>query len=203
MLEKLKFDTNPIIVKELRSRMRGGRLFATLTGALVLMVIISYGLYQATLAGSQYSSTPISPQVGQMLFIGLAFLELFIIAAVTPAITASEISSEKEKQTYEMLLTTPLDPTSILWGKLVASLSYIFILIFAAIPMASVIFIFGGVTSREMIQSLLYPDRDRDFLCRNWNFLLDLGQSHNGCDHPDLLGDLHSAFRPHFCRDFD
>ena len=27
MLDKLRFDMNPIIVKELRSRMRGGRLF--------------------------------------------------------------------------------------------------------------------------------------------------------------------------------
>lgn len=155
MFKKRNIDWNPVVVKELRSRMRGGRPFATLTGVLILIVAASYGIYQATLAGAQYTSTPISPMVGQMLFIGLVFLELFIIAVVTPAATASEISSEKEKQTYEMLLTTPLNPASILWGKFIASLSYIFILIFAAIPLASVVFIYGGVSAREMIKALI------------------------------------------------
>ncbi len=155
MLKNLKLEPNPIIVKEMRSRMRGGRPFATLTAALLFIVISGFGLYSATLAGSQYSSTPTSPLVGQMLFFGLAFLELFIMAVVVPAITASEISSEKEKQTYEMLLTTPLNPTSILWGKFVSSLSYIFIMIFAAIPMASVVFIYGGVNTRDMVKGLL------------------------------------------------
>ena len=47
---------------------------------------------------------PLSPQVGQMLFAGLVFIELMIISAITPSVTAMAISGEKEKQTYEMLL---------------------------------------------------------------------------------------------------
>ncbi len=149
------WELNPIIVKELRSRMRGARAFLVLTGSLVMMAGIGYTLYRMTLASTQYSASPISPQVGQMLFTGLAFMELLIIAAITPSITAGEISGEKEKQTYEMLLTTPLSPSRILWGKLVASLSYVFLLVFAAVPMASLVFIFGGVALRDMLKSLL------------------------------------------------
>jgi ABC-2 type transport system permease protein len=149
----LRPSTNPIIIKELRSRMRGSRAFITLTGALLLMGIVGYTLYRMTLATSQYNSSPISPQIGQMLFTGLAFIELIIIAAVTPAITAGEVSGEKEKQTYEMLLATPLTPTSILSGKLIAALSYVFLLIFAAVPMASLVFVFGGVSFRDMLKA--------------------------------------------------
>ncbi len=148
------FEVNPIIVKELRSRMRGGRAFATLTITLVLLGILGYALYRMTLTTSQYSSSPISPQIGQMLFTGLAFLLLLIIAAITPSITAGEISGEREKQTYEMLLATPLSPASILWGKLIAAMSYIFLVIFAAIPMASLVFIYGGVSIRDMVKAL-------------------------------------------------
>jgi ABC-2 type transport system permease protein len=144
---------NPIIIKELRARMRGSRAFVTLTGALLLLGAVGYALYRMTLATSQYNSSPISPQIGQMLFTGLAFIELIIIAAVTPAITAGEISGEKEKQTYEMLLATPLSPTSILSGKLFAAMSYVFLLIFAAVPMASLVFIFGGVSLRDMLKA--------------------------------------------------
>lgn len=150
-----KWELNPIIVKELRSRMRGARAFAILTGSLVLMGGFGYALYRMALASTQYSSSPISPQVGQMLFTGLAFMELMIIAAITPSITAGEISGEKEKQTYEMLLTTPLSPSKILWGKLVASLSYVFLLVFAAVPMASLVFIFGGIAMRDMVKTLV------------------------------------------------
>jgi ABC-2 type transport system permease protein len=155
MKETANWELNPIIVKELRSRMRGARGFAILTGSLLLMGAVGYALFRMTLASTQYTSSPISPQVGQMLFTGLAFMELMIIAAITPSITAGEISGEKEKQTYEMLLTTPLSPSRILWGKLVASMSYVFLLVFAAVPMASLVFIFGGVALRDMLKTLL------------------------------------------------
>jgi ABC-2 type transport system permease protein len=146
---------NPIIVKELRSRMRGARAFATLTGVLLLLGAVSYALYRIMLSTMRYSGGPLSPQVGQALFTTLAFLELIMVCSIAPAVTAGAISSEQEKLTYEMLLATPLRPASILWGKLVSALSYVFLLIFAAVPMASLVFIFGGVTPRDMIKALV------------------------------------------------
>lgn len=155
MLTRLQLGINPIIVKELRSRMRDKRAFITLTAMLVILGGSSYLLYRLALATSTYSSAPLSPQIGQILFIALAFLELMAICAIAPAVTTGAISGEREKQTYEMLMATPLHPASILWGKLVSALSYVFLLIFAAIPMASLIFIFGGVTLREMLKGLV------------------------------------------------
>jgi ABC-2 type transport system permease protein len=146
---------NPIIVKELRSRMRGVRAFATLTGVLLVLGVVSYALYRIVLSTMRYSSAPLSPQVGQALFTALAFLELMMVCSITPAITAGAISGEREKLTYEMLLATPLRPSSILWGKLVSALGYVFLLIFAAVPMASLVFTFGGVTPRDMIKALV------------------------------------------------
>jgi ABC-2 type transport system permease protein len=152
---KRRLDVNPIIVKELRSRMRGARAFVMLTGVLLLLGGVSYALYRIVLATSRYSASPLSPQIGQALFSGLVFLELMMVCFITPAVTTGSISGEREKLTYEMLLATPLRPTSILWGKLFSSLSYVFLLIFAAVPMASLVFIFGGVTPRDMIKSFV------------------------------------------------
>jgi len=146
---------NPIIVKELRSRMRGARAFAILTGMLLLLGVVSYALYCLVLAASRYTHSPLSPQIGQTLFSGLAFLELLMVCFITPAITAGAISGEQEKLTYEMLLATPLRPVSILWGKLFSALSYVFLLIFAAVPMASLVFIFGGVSPWDMVKALV------------------------------------------------
>lgn len=154
-LPRTLLRTNPIIVKELRSRMRGWRAFAVLTGALVLMGGISYLLYRIVLAATQYDSTPVSPQIGQAVFVGLMVVELMIVCFITPAATAGSISGEREKLTYEMLLATPLRPASVLWGKLISALSYVFLLILAGIPMASLVFIFGGVALVDMVKSLV------------------------------------------------
>jgi ABC-2 type transport system permease protein len=155
MHTSLKPVVNPIIIKELRSRMREARAFITLTAVLLLMGFTSYVLYRVVITAGQYSSIPLSPQIGQNLFVALSLMLLLMVVTITPAVTAGAVSSEEEKQTYEMLMATPLSPASILWGKLVSSLSYVFLLIFAAIPMASLIFIFGGVAPRDMLKALL------------------------------------------------
>lgn len=152
---RVTLGANPILVKELRSRMRGVRAFAVLTGVLLLLAVISYLLYRIVLAATQYSNVPVSPQIGQALLAGLAVVELMMVCFVTPAVTAGSISGEQEKLTYEMLLATPLRPASILWGKLISALSYVFLLVFAAVPMASLIFIFGGVALVDMLKALV------------------------------------------------
>jgi ABC-2 type transport system permease protein len=155
MLARMKFGPNPIVVKEVRSRMRGWRAFLTLTAILLSLGGVSYLLFQIVQSTMQYSSAPLSPQIGQAMFAGLAFFVLIMVCAVTPAVTAGAISSEKEKLTYEMLVATPLRPTSILIGKLVASMGYVFLLIFAAVPMFSLVFTFGGVAVREMFKAVV------------------------------------------------
>jgi ABC-2 type transport system permease protein len=150
-----RLRANPVIVKELRSRMRGARAFAILTGGLLLLGLISFGLYRVVQATAGYGGPPLSPQIGQVLFTGLILFELMMICFITPALTAGAISGEREMQTYEMLLATPLNPASILRGKLVSALSYILLLIFAAVPMSSLVFIFGGVSSRDMLKALV------------------------------------------------
>jgi hypothetical protein len=54
-----------------------------------------------------------------------------------------------------MLLSTPLHPAKIVGGKLFSALSYVFLLIFAAIPVASLIYVFGGVSLRDMLKALI------------------------------------------------
>lgn len=136
---------NPILVKELRARMRGFRPYAILTVFLVSLVAAGFILYQIVLQQQMLGTTLLSAQVGQALFSGLAVWILFLVVFLAPALTSGAISSEREQLTYDMLLTTPLKPVRILWGKLIAALSYLFLLIFASIPVFSLILMFGGV----------------------------------------------------------
>ena len=130
--------------------MRGPRAFVILTVFLLLLGAFAYGLYYVLLSGGP----PLGAIVGHFIFAGLALFELALVCAITPALTANAISSEVERKTLDMLLATPLSTASILWGKLISALSYVFLLILAALPIMSLVFIFGGVTFVDILRAL-------------------------------------------------
>jgi ABC-type multidrug transport system permease subunit len=145
---------NPIVVKELRSRMRGFRPYAILTIFLVVLVAVGYGIFQVVAQQARFGTAVLSAQMGQALFTGLSLCTLFMVVFLAPALTSGAISGEREHLTYDMLVTTPLRPARILWGKLIATLSYLFLLLCAAIPVFSLVLMFGGVTPTMMFKAL-------------------------------------------------
>lgn len=152
--ERLRPRLNPIIVREVRTRMRGGRPYVILTAFLVLLTLAGLGIYALMLQQVRFGAMLLSPQVGQALFKGLAFVELMLVVLLAPAMTSGAISGEREQLTYDMLVATPLRPGQILWGKLVAALSYLFLLIFASVPVFSVVLVFGGVELGALLKTV-------------------------------------------------
>ena len=59
---------------------------------------------------------------------------------------ASSISGEKEKQTYDVLLTTTISPLNIVLGKLGTAIFRVMLLIFASVPLMALSFIVGGLS---------------------------------------------------------
>jgi ABC-type transport system involved in multi-copper enzyme maturation permease subunit len=146
---------NPVVIKELRGRMRGMRAFVVLTVYLALMsgfVTLLYVLYSSSLSYYGFAS---GGQIGRVLFIGIVGTELFLVTFIAPTFTAGAISGERERQTYDLLRTTLLPARSLVLGKLVSALSYILLLLLAAIPLQSIAFLFGGVTESEVVLSFV------------------------------------------------
>jgi ABC-type transport system involved in multi-copper enzyme maturation permease subunit len=153
----LRRFVNPIMIKDFRAQMSGARAFKILTAYLLGLSVLAYAIYRIlmAMANARFSyGNPQSAMIGQALFVSLVFLEMAFISFVTPALTAGTISGEIERRTYDMLFATPLRPAAILWGKAVTALSYVLLLIVASIPLSSVIFLFGGVAVRDMIQAV-------------------------------------------------
>jgi ABC-type transport system involved in multi-copper enzyme maturation permease subunit len=97
----------------------------------------------------------VSAHVGQGLFAALALAITLLIVFLTPALTAGAISAEREQLTYDLLIATPLRPGLILSGKLIAALWYVLLLIFAAVPLGSIVLLFGGVAPRDLLKALV------------------------------------------------
>lgn len=150
---RFSLQANPVVVKELRSRMRGGRAFVLLTGFLVGLGAVGFGLFQLATSRERFGVPLFSAQIGQTLFGGLAFALLGLVCIIAPAVTVNAISAERERLTYEMLVATPLPAWRLLWGKLVAALSYVALLLIAAVPLGSIVYLFGGITLKVVLQA--------------------------------------------------
>ena len=150
------FGTNPIIRKEVRTRMRSLRTFFVLTGFLVLLsvgaVVIMMGL---VFVADQPGSLQLWQRAGKIVFYTVFILELFLISFIAPALTAGAIASERERQTYDLLRTTLLSEARIIIGKLSAALLFLLILLLSSLPLFAIAFTFGGVETPEIIIGLL------------------------------------------------
>ncbi|MFL5734264.1 MAG: ABC transporter permease [Chloroflexia bacterium] len=143
---------NPVIVKELRGRMRGWGAAVALTLYLVVVSGVSllfYSLFRSNSGGVG----PDSPQVGKYLFMVIILFQTLSVFLLTPPLTTGAITSEKERKTYDVLVITLLSPRSIIFGKLGAALAFVALLIVALAPLESLTFMFGGVSPEEIILS--------------------------------------------------
>ena len=72
---------------------------------------------------------------------------------LAPASTAGAISLEREKQTLDLLATTPISSLAIVLGKLLSALSWILLLLLASIPVVALVFTFGGVSPDDVVRA--------------------------------------------------
>ncbi len=161
-------------IKELRGRMRGRRAFVVVTVYLLLLSSFAFAIYQylrqqAASTGvtgafpgdpffpGQVSSagTALSASIGHGIFGGLLLVETLLVLVLAPAFTTNAISLEREKQTLDLLVTTPLSTLGMVVGKLLSALTYVFLLIIASIPLASLVFVFGGVGPEDLVRGYL------------------------------------------------
>lgn len=144
---------NPVTVKELRSRMRGRRAFVVLVIYLLLMSGFITLVYMAFLSSSSGPGGADTRELGKVIFASVVGVQGFLVLFVGPSFTAGAISGEKERQTYDLLRTTLLSASEFVMGKLLSALSYVLLLILAAVPLQSFAFLLGGVSLLELFLS--------------------------------------------------
>lgn len=84
------------------------------------------------------------------LYIFVSSIEFLMLLFIMPALTASSISGERERQTLELMLTTTMSPKDIVLGKLWTSLTTMILLAVSALPVQSLVFVYGGITMMDM-----------------------------------------------------
>lgn len=136
---------NPVLQRELLVNLRMKRAFVLLLvyqAALAMVVLIAWPRKVRLTANAADAQE----------LVNLFFLGQYLLASLmAPSFAALTITGEKERKTYELLLATPLRPAAITFGKILASLTHLALLIFASLPIVMLCLPLGGVSLYEVL----------------------------------------------------
>ncbi len=146
---------NPIVNKDIKTTARGAKLcwglfaiamFLTFEMGIAMIVIQSEseGFYASNVYKNLTSLFPV-----------ISIPEILIIAIMSMVFTAPSITSEKERQTFDILMTTPMKALSIVIGKIATGAIQIIFYAIATLPILAIPFVLGGVSWWNLLWYML------------------------------------------------
>ena len=140
---KKKLRMNPILKKDLMVGSRSMKMSLTILGINLCLVLMVLFVMVVTNIDIMYSGYDYSSLM--MLFPVLGVTECILLSIIVPIITSGSISGERERQTLDVMLTTPVKPFSIAVGKLSSAMALVMMYIVSAIPILAIAFVLGGL----------------------------------------------------------
>jgi ABC-type transport system involved in multi-copper enzyme maturation permease subunit len=142
---------NPVLQRELLVNLRMKRAFVLLFVYVALLGTVVYFAWPKTQRLDLTRSPEEARQLVNWFFLG----QYVLMSLVVPSFAAGSISGEKERQTYEMLLASPMRPEAIVTGKLAAALCHLAVLVIASLPIVMLCLPLGGVSPYEVMATYL------------------------------------------------
>src|SRR5205085_12582229 len=146
---------NPILLRVVESggkRKRDLFIRCGYLGLLITLVIFSLVTSSNSISGTSLAN--LAAESGK-IFQRMSILQLALVALLAPIFTAGAITQEKDSQTYDILLTTPLTNGQIVLGSLLSRLFFVVTLLISGIPIFAITQIFGGVAISSITLSFL------------------------------------------------
>lgn len=137
-------NIRPVYQKETMSSSRTARLTVIVLAFNLVLALVGLVQLQLMVKNSSYYGEMSYSSLLEMYTMVASFEAAFILFIV-PALTAGSISGERERQTLDLLLCTRLRPLDIIVGKLLSSLSTVFVLMVSSLPVLALVFIYGGI----------------------------------------------------------
>ena len=146
---------NPILVRVVNA---GGRrlqhLWIRIAYLAVLTAIVSFGVVFAQSSGTGNPSLADLAKSATSVFQWVSAVQLLMVCILAPIFTAAAITQEKDAQTFNILLSTPLTNGQIVMGSLLSRLYFVFALLLAGIPLFCIMMVYGGVTGDKIFLSI-------------------------------------------------
>ncbi len=151
-MQRINFK-NAVLYKDMVVRAKRSNmsvLIFVINLLLSIAAVITLIVINTSLAG--FSS--VSPYVLPWFFIIIVFCESALVCLVIPPASSTAISSEREHQTLDVLITTNMRPLEIILGKYLSCLIYVVFVLLSTLPMLSIVFIYGSIGFLQLLAVL-------------------------------------------------
>ncbi|MEK7757774.1 MAG: ABC transporter permease subunit, partial [Planctomycetota bacterium] len=140
---------NPILVRVVHGGSRRPRHLWLRVGYLgALLFVVLFSLVMTWQSGSLAELAKGASQT----FKWASTAQLLLMCFLAPVFTASAITQERDAQTFNILLSTPLSSAQIVLGSLASRLYFVITLLFSGLPIFLMTMVYGGVTTRQIVE---------------------------------------------------
>lgn len=147
---------NPLLVRDMRSLLRGRRPFLLQTGYLVLLIsalgLAAFFVRQDRLQRAAWGGAP-GVHYGEIMFYAMFETQAVLLFLILIAYSAGAVSLEYEKRTFEMVSVTTLTSVEIVLGKIASICALCVVLLATSVPLAAVCLLLGGISPGQIALS--------------------------------------------------
>ena len=136
---------NPIIKRDVRVQSRSMKICWGVFAYELILALVFFIAMMVIKEERRYSTGNIYSTL-IWLYPVLAVTQLIILALIVPVRTASAISGEKERQTFDIMMTTSMTPFSIIMGKVLTAIIQSMFFVVASMPIMALSFVVGGMS---------------------------------------------------------
>ena len=143
---------NPILIRVVSGASRRTRhLWLRLGYLSALAGVVLIGLI-SSMSGVNPSLTELAKKASRTFEYG-SMTQLAMMCFLAPMFTANAITQERDAQTFNILLSTPLSNGQIVFGSLMSRLYFLITLLIAGLPIFLMTMVYGGVVSSQVFES--------------------------------------------------
>lgn len=136
---------NPIVKKDVRVQSRSMKIcFGVFAYELILALVFFFAMYLIQ-QENMYSYDNIYSSL-VALYPALAVTQFIVLGVIVPVRTASSISGERERQTFDIMMTTGMTPFSVVAGKVMTAIAQSMLFVAASLPIMALSFVVGGMS---------------------------------------------------------
>lgn len=151
----LTYFGNAAAVRDYRAQLRGNRALWLWTSYLGLLILLA-GLFYSNMMDSAYPRSIAQLQGDLFEFYSVVMgLIAAVVCLVAPSLTASTITSERQRKSLDLIFSAPVQPRYLLVGKMLASMRYLVMLLVLALPVTAVCVVMGGATWGDVLGSYI------------------------------------------------
>lgn len=136
---------NPIIKKDVKVQARSYKMCVEVFVYEIIMALVFFVAMIFITRQNRYSDDNVYASI-VWLYPVLAVTQWVILGVIIPIHTSSAISGEKERQTFDIMMTTSMTPWSIIMGKVMTAILQGMLFVVASVPIMALTFVVGGLS---------------------------------------------------------